>query len=154
MDHTVLIAIIVVVVVIGVFLVLRGRGSTLPEHEGHGIADEAAHAIEDIAGPLLGVDAHPPQWQAPEADPRAPEDRLTMLKGLGPKAAAQLNSLGISSFAQLAALDEVQIAALDEQMGTFKGRVARDQWVEQAKLLAAGDRDGFEAKYGKLGSAA
>ena len=35
-------------------------------------------------------------------------------------------------------------------LGTFKGRPSRDNWVEQAKYLAAGDTTGFEAKFGKL----
>ena len=36
-------------------------------------------------------------------------------------------------------------------MGAFKGRIARDRWVAQAKLLAEGERDRFEAEFGKLG---
>ncbi len=36
--------------------------------------------------------------------------------------------------------------------GTFAGRIGRDNWVDQAKLLVAGDVKGFEKKYGALGS--
>ena len=74
-----------------------------------------------------------------------------MLKGLGPKAAAQLHALGVTSFAQIAAWNAGDVAAIDAQMGAFKGRIVRDRWVEQAQLLAAGDRDAFETQYGKLG---
>jgi predicted flap endonuclease-1-like 5' DNA nuclease len=43
------------------------------------------------------------------------------------------------------------VSAIDARMGNFKGRIARDKWVEQASHLASGDRAGFEAKFGKLG---
>jgi len=41
---------------------------------------------------------------------------------------------------------------LDDRLGPFKGRLERDRVVEQASYLARGDRDGFEARFGKLGS--
>ena len=41
-------------------------------------------------------------------------------------------------------------AALDAKLGTFSGRMGRDRWLEQARFLAAGDKAGFEAVFGKL----
>lgn len=76
---------------------------------------------------------------------------LTLLKGLGPKAAARLGELGVTSVDQLAALSPERVAGIDAEMGSFAGRITRDRWVEQAKLLAAGDIAGFEAAFGKLG---
>jgi predicted flap endonuclease-1-like 5' DNA nuclease len=76
---------------------------------------------------------------------------LTRLKGLGPKAAARLAELEVTSVDQLAALSPAQIDAIDAQLGSLAGRIARDRWVEQARLLAAGDVPGFEAAFGKLG---
>lgn len=119
-----------------------------PTPEGQGVADEAAAAVENVVGEIIGVDAH--HDRALDATP-APADRLTALKGLGPKAEAQLNALGISRYEQLAALTPVEAEALDTRMGAFKGRLARDRWIEQAGYLATGDRDGFEAVFGKLG---
>jgi predicted flap endonuclease-1-like 5' DNA nuclease len=110
-----------------------------------GVADEAVTAIEDVVGPLVGIDIHPDI-------PAGSADDLTVLKGLGPKAAAQLNALGIVGYAQIAAWSEADAAAVDAHMGVFKGRIVRDKWIEQAAYLAAGDRAGFEAKFGKLGS--
>lgn len=112
------------------------------EPEGHGIADEMAAAVEDVVGQFIGVDVHP---DAPAAD------ALTTIKGLGPKAEALLNALGITRYDQLAALDPAGIVALDAQMGNFKGRIVRDKWVEQAALLAAADTEGFEARFGRIG---
>ncbi len=80
----------------------------------------------------------------------APDD-LRTIKGLGPKVAAQLTELGVTRFEQLAALNPAQQAALDAQLGPFAGRMARDRWVEQARLLASGDVAVFEAQFGKLG---
>jgi hypothetical protein len=40
---------------------------------------------------------------------------------------------------------------LEEKLGPFRGRLARDRVVEQARFLARGDRDGFEAQFGSLG---
>ena len=36
------------------------------------------------------------------------------------------------------------------QLGAFAGRPQRDQWIEQARLLAAGDTAGYESRFGKL----
>jgi predicted flap endonuclease-1-like 5' DNA nuclease len=72
------------------------------------------------------------------------------LKGLGPRAAARLAELGVTRLSQLAQLDEDAAERLDAELGPFRGRLTRDRWVEQARFLAAGDRAGFEAVFGKL----
>ena len=61
-----------------------------------------------------------------------------------------LTELGITRYAEIAGWSDNDIAAIDARLGNFKGRPVRDQWVDQAKYLAAGDIAGFEAKYGKL----
>jgi predicted flap endonuclease-1-like 5' DNA nuclease len=109
--------------------------------EGHGVADSAAAAFLDVSGPVIGIDAHPD----------LPSDDLTRIKGLGPRASAALNAVGILRYAQLADLDPAQAAEVDARMGSFKGRIQRDQWIEQARLLEQDDIAGFEAKYGKIG---
>ena len=75
---------------------------------------------------------------------------MTLLKGLGPKVAARLAELGITSVGQIAALSDDEAERLDAQLGAFSGRLARDRWIEQARFLAAGDRAGFEAVFGRL----
>jgi predicted flap endonuclease-1-like 5' DNA nuclease len=88
---------------------------------------------------------------APIAEPAGPADPLTRMKGLGPKAEAVLNGLGISRYDQIALWTEADVARIDAHMGAFKGRITRDRWVEQAGFLAKGDTAGFEAVFGKLG---
>lgn len=78
------------------------------------------------------------------------DDDLTRLKGVGPKLAAQLNELGVTSFTHIAAWSEVDIDDIDAQLGRFQGRIRRDNWVEQARLLAVGDAAGFAARFGNI----
>lgn len=78
-------------------------------------------------------------------------DVLTRLKGVGPKLAALLHAEGVTRYEQLASLDEAGLAKLDARLGAFKGRLARDNVPEQARMLASGDTAGFEARFGKLG---
>lgn len=95
----------------------------------------AAAAAEEVA------EAAP----APEA-----ADDLGRIKGVGPKLKALLTSLGVTTYAQIAAWTDEDIARIDAQLGTFAGRAKRDNWVEQAKLLASGDTAAYEAKFGKV----
>lgn len=98
------------------------------------------------------IDSAPAARQEPRpaAKAAAGGDDLTRIKGLGPKLAALLGDLGVTSFAQVAAWDDREIERIDAQLGRFQGRITRDDWVGQAKLLAAGDEGGFATKYGKL----
>ena len=88
-----------------------------------------------------------------EYDPAVGDpDNLALLKGVGPKLNVLLVSLGVTRFDQIAEWDANDVAEVDQYLGNFKGRVDRNNWVDQARLLAAGDTATFEAKYGALGS--
>lgn len=94
-----------------------------------------------------------PKAAAPKAASKpAIPDNIELLKGVGPKLVAQLKSLGITSLDQIANWTSADIADIDPKLGVFTGRIGRDNWVDQAKLLVAGDVAGFEKKYGALGS--
>ena len=62
-------------------------------------------------------------------------DDLKAISGIGPKLETVLNRSGISTYAQLAALTEAEIADLDAKLG-LSGRIGRDDWVGQAAALA------------------
>ena len=85
------------------------------------------------------------------AAPAGPAEDLRQLKGVGPKFVARLNELGITRFDQLAGLNANEVAHLDERMGPFQGRLAKDRVIEQADLLARRDIETFEERFGKLG---
>ena len=57
---------------------------------------------------------------------------------MGPKLEELLHSLGIYHFDQIAAWGPEEIAWIDSNLEGFNGRVVRDDWVGQAKILAAG----------------
>lgn len=77
-------------------------------------------------------------------------DNLRQIKGLGPKLNMTLQGLGITRFDQIAGWSADDVAKVDAHLGTFKGRIVRDNWIEQAGFLAKDDVTGFEAKFGKL----
>lgn len=127
---------------------------------------DAPRGIEIIQGPLSSAANSQPTAAAPlgtddEAGPEiapivpipatgSPDD-LTRIKGLGPKLAALLGEFGITTFAQIAAWEPADIERIDAKLGRFSGRITRDQWVEQAKLLGAGNEAAFTDKFGRNG---
>lgn len=84
-------------------------------------------------------------------DPARGIDDLKRIKGLGPKLVGILHEQGVTRFEQIAAWTDDDIARIDGTLGRFAGRINRDKWVEQAKLLARGDEAGFEDQFGRNG---
>jgi predicted flap endonuclease-1-like 5' DNA nuclease len=98
--------------------------------------------------PVAAAEAGKPRIRAAIGAP----DDLELIKGVGPKLNKLLISLGVTRFDQIAAFTGDEIAEVDQYLGSFKGRIQRDNWVEQAGYLASGNTAAFEAKYGALGS--
>ena len=99
-------------------------------------------------GEAVAAAAAPVPVDLPDHDDH--RDDLLRIKGLGPKLVEQLRALGVTSFAQIAAWDDAEIDRIDAQLGRFQGRIRRDDWPAQARLLAADDSAGYEARFGKL----
>lgn len=76
-------------------------------------------------------------------------DDLKRIKGIGPKLEKLCNSLGVKRWDQIGAWKAADVKEVDGHLGSFQGRIQRDEWVKQAKLLAKGDFDGHIKKYGK-----
>ncbi|MEM8876947.1 MAG: hypothetical protein AAGD23_03645 [Pseudomonadota bacterium] len=64
-------------------------------------------------------------------------DDLKLVSGVGPKLEIVLNDLGIYHFDQIASWTKPEIDWVDDYL-SFSGRIERDDWVAQAKSLAAG----------------
>ncbi len=79
-------------------------------------------------------------------------DHLTILKGVGDKFATKLGEIGVSRIQQVADLTPGDAQVADANLGPFAGRIARDQLVEQARLLVTGRTTEYEARFGKIGS--
>ncbi|TAX91694.1 5' DNA nuclease [Rhizobium leguminosarum] len=70
---------------------------------------------------------------------RGKVDDLKLIAGIGPKLEQVLNDKGIRSFADIAAWTDEEIARFDAELG-FNGRIGRDDWTGQAKVLAGRGR--------------
>ncbi len=68
-------------------------------------------------------------------------DQLQQITGIGSKLARTLNELGVYQFRQIAEFTATDLLWLDQQLGAFKGRIARDNWVAQAEALALEEVD-------------
>lgn len=121
-----------------------------PGVAGAGTAVAAAVEAQQIR---MAEEAEAAEAEAPSAPPASPSsasDDLTRIKGIGGKLDELLASLGVTSFAQIAAWNDADIDRIDAQLGRFQGRIRRDSWVEQARLLAEGNTAGYEEKFGRL----
>ena len=72
---------------------------------------------------------------APAAEAAGADD-LKQLSGVGPALEKKLHEAGVTTFAQIAAWNADDIAAMDEKL-SFKGRIEREGWVEQAQAKLA-----------------
>lgn len=73
-------------------------------------------------------------------------DDLKMMKGVGPKLGIMLNELGFYHFDQIAGWSAAEVAWVNDNLTEFKGRVSRDNWVEQARKLASGQETEFSKR--------
>ncbi|MBI1391920.1 MAG: 50S ribosomal protein L21 [Alphaproteobacteria bacterium] len=78
---------------------------------------------------------------AVQKEPLAPSsamggDDLKLLSGVGPALEKKLHAAGVTTFAQIAAWGPADIERFDEEL-SFKGRIEREGWVEQAKAIIA-----------------
>ena len=65
------------------------------------------------------------------------EDDLSLLSGVGPVLEKKLREAGITTFRQIAELTPEQAKELDAKLN-LRGRIEREEWIEQAKELMAG----------------
>jgi predicted flap endonuclease-1-like 5' DNA nuclease len=131
-----------------------------PASRNQALIDAAPSTTADTGVPLEAAEPEETANAAPTPPPApspAPAplptggDDLKRIKGLGPKLVTVLAEQGITSFEQIAAWTDADVERIDATLGRFSGRITRDKWVEQAKLLSAGDEDGFSKSFGNNG---
>ena len=149
-EYWVLLAIVAAIGVATAFWILSSRRHVaLPPIE---IGQKMTQTLARTPVPRseTGTAGPPPLPFATNVANDVQPDDLLRIKGVGPKLARMLYDMGITHYAQIAAFSPSDIAALDARLGPFAGRIVRDEWTEQARLLDARDYDAFEAKFGRL----
>jgi predicted flap endonuclease-1-like 5' DNA nuclease len=118
-----------------------------PEPEGVVVAETVTEATTP-AEPAAAVEAPPAEEKepvkAPAAKPTAKGDDLRRIVGVGPRVVAQFQRLGITTYAQLAALDVDELRTTLDDAGLLR-LADPGTWPEQAQLAAAGQWDELEA---------
>jgi predicted flap endonuclease-1-like 5' DNA nuclease len=79
-------------------------------------------------------------------------DNLRRLIGIGPVNERLLKGLNVTTYAQIAAWTADDVKRIEEVLN-FDGRIAREKWIEQAKLLAAGNEAEFARQFPTAGTA-
>ena len=72
-------------------------------------------------------------------------DDLKRIRGIGPTLEKKLNGTGIFHFSQIAAWTEADVEAAGALL-SFQGRIEREDWIAQAKLLASGGETEFSRR--------
>ena len=107
----------------------RAAGEAARAATGAALATDGPHKPQGLSGPREG----------------GPDD-LKRIKGVGPKLEELLHSLGYFHFDQIAAWSASEIAWVDSNLEGFNGRATRDDWVGQARILAAGGETEFSQR--------
>ena len=122
--------------------------------------DDAEAALAEVPEPVSkdfdgdGVEEGENEGTKPETLAAArggQADDLKLIKGIGPKLEQLCNALGFYHWDQIANWTADEVAWVDANLKGFKGRVSRDNWVEQAKVLAAGGTTEFAERAEKSG---
>jgi predicted flap endonuclease-1-like 5' DNA nuclease len=99
----------------------------------------AAKAPVTEAAPAAFVSAPAPAAGAGPARLTGPRggkaDDLKEIEGIGPAMEKLVNEMGFYHFDQIASWSEADVAVVDAEMKSFKGRITRDKWVAQAKII-------------------
>jgi len=95
------------------------------------VRSEAYRPGQDVSGARGGRPAEP--------------DDLKRIRGIGVLIEKKLNGLGVSSYEHIANWTAADIARVSQVLD-FKGRIERDNWVEQARILASGGQTEFSRR--------
>jgi predicted flap endonuclease-1-like 5' DNA nuclease len=96
-----------------------------------------------------GGDAAADQGQRSAADSKvvrsAPREDLKRIRGIGVLIENRLNAMGVVAYEQIANWTAADIDRVSQSLD-FKGRIERENWVEQARILASGGATEFSRR--------
>jgi predicted flap endonuclease-1-like 5' DNA nuclease len=113
-----------------------------------------------VPAPVAAPKAAPKPKPAPKAKPAAKakpvakpaavaaparKDDLKRIRGIGRQNEARLNTLGVMTFDQVAGWSKKDQEEYGERLA-FPGRIEREEWVSQAKVLAKGGQTDFSKR--------
>ncbi|GHE01426.1 hypothetical protein U879_14820 [Defluviimonas sp. 20V17] len=124
-------------------------GSVASHETARGSAKAGAPADTPTEAPTADVAAGGTKPAGLSAPRDGKADDLKKIKGVGPRLELLLNSMGIYHFDQVAGWTAAEAAWVDENLEGFKGRVTRDDWVAQARLLGSGGETEFSKRVDK-----
>lgn len=121
----------------GVTAALNGAGFVVAAGVAVAAPKKAKAKAEKKAAPAKA--AAPTKAKAEKVAPAATAgaDDLKKLSGVGPALEKKLHAAGVTSFAQVAAWTDADVEDFGEKL-SFKGRIEREGWIDQAKKLAKG----------------
>jgi predicted flap endonuclease-1-like 5' DNA nuclease len=126
----------------------KAKASAAPKPKAAPVAKAAAApkaAAPKAAAPRAAAKPKAAKPAGPErlkAARKGKADDLKEIEGIGPAMEKLVNSMGFYHFDQIASWSEADVALVDSEMKTFKGRITRDKWVAQAKIIVT---EGLEA---------
>lgn len=118
-----------------------------PKQESLNVADDSDNTNSDAQTPVSKQSALGAKPIVVTKESVTPDD-LKKIKGVGTKIEEALNELGVYTFEQIATWNEKNVAWVDEHL-VFKGRIQREEWIKQAKILASGEDTEFSKNYKK-----
>jgi predicted flap endonuclease-1-like 5' DNA nuclease len=103
------------------------------------VAERAAFAAP-------AVRPSPPEHEEVATAPPPPEDNLLRIFGITEEFAVLLVGLGIHRYSQVAQWSAAEVKRIEERLG-INGRIARENWIEQAQILARGGDTAFSRDF-------
>ncbi|MEO0329573.1 MAG: hypothetical protein AAF217_13365 [Pseudomonadota bacterium] len=121
-------------------------------------AAEPVTAVRAVPEKVVEAEAKPKTQPKPKPKPKvtpkpapvvaAAKDDLKRIRGIGPQNESRLNSIGVTAFAQVAAWSAAEQRDIGERLA-FPGRIEREDWVKQAKVLNKGGETQFSKRVDK-----
>lgn len=110
------------------------------------VPKEKKKAAKAASKPVVSSDPDKPERLSAPRDGDA--DDLKRVKGIGPANEKKLNAFGVYHFDQIANWGADQAEWIGKEL-SFPGRIEREEWIEQAKVLASGGDTEFSKRSDK-----
>lgn len=126
-----------------------GKKPEMKKGDASAVAVKAAST--EVKGKAAAKKAEPKAAKAEAKAEALDASNLSLISGVGPTIEKKLRAAGITSWNDIAAWSEADVAKWDEEL-KLRGRATREEWVEQAKELLAGKPPRAKADQAELAS--